>query len=385
MVMNCIFIESESQLTPLAEAFAAPGYVAFDTEFIRETTYHPRFCLLQLCVDGRVFLVDALSLRNAEPVIRALIGARCPVICHAGREDMEILGDLARKYGFGGFSPASYFDLQVAEAFLNGESGVGLGALAERRLGVVMSKSETRSDWARRPLSDEQIEYAIEDVVYLKRLYDGFAAEMAEKPLAARFLREELAEEARRRAGAGGAEAAYLKLKGTGRFGDRKLRAAHALCTLRQRVCEFEDMPLTFFLRNNVLVKIAETGAASPAALLECGAGGRTVRKYGDAILRALREAEEDATGPVLRTYDSVNRLPGVSPARKELEAFLRAKAEELGAARDLLASRRLVDDFIYNVVYGGGGPALLERGWRAEWLGSLDGFRAKIREAAGI
>ena len=384
--MNYIIIESDAQMTPLMEAFSAnPEYISFDTEFLRERTYYPVLCLLQLCIDGKVFLVDALAKLSMEKIISALVNAECPVICHAGSEDMEIITGLARKYGLSRLYPKNFYDLQTASAFVNADSGVGLGALVEKYLGIVLDKSETRSDWTRRPLSDEQLSYAVEDVIYLKKIYDIFNDELRQRPDVASFLRSELESESLRYTEIRSADTTYLKLKGTGKLNSRKLRIVHALCSLRQQVCEYDDIPLSFFIKNTVLVKLADAGVFNLGSLIKAGVNCQIAKKYGDLIIRTALKASADKSRPVLKTFDSVNQHSELRAVKKELENYAKKKAGEFGIARELVVSRRLLEDFMYTAMYADGVKSLIEQGWRAEMLGSLDNFRSRVQKLCNV
>lgn len=385
-IMSYIFIESDAQLTPLMEAFSsAPEYISFDTEFLRERTYYPILCLLQLCIDGKVFLVDALASVSMDKIISALINAECPVICHAGSEDMEIITGLARKYGLNRLCPKKFYDLQTACAFVDGESNVGLGALVEKHLGIVLSKSETRSDWTRRPLTDEQISYAVEDVIYLKRIYDIFNERLHSRPDVAMFLKNELESESVHYTETRNADTTYLKLKGTGKLNSRKLRIVHALCTLRQQVCEYDDIPLSFFIKNTVMVKLADEGVFNVGSLIKAGVNCQIAKKYGDMIIRVAMKAAADKSRPVLKTFDTVNQQPELRAVKKELENYAKKKAGEYGIARDLVVSRRLMEDFMYTAMYADGAKSLIEQGWRAEMLGNLDNFRKRVQKLSNV
>ena len=384
--MNYIFIESDAQLTPLMDALSAdPEYISFDTEFLRERTYYPILCLLQLCIDGRVFLVDTLNKVSLDKIISALVNAKCPVICHAGSEDMEIITGLARKFGLNRLYPEKYYDLQTASSFVDGTSNVGLCTLVEKYLGIVLGKTETRSDWSQRPLTEEQISYAVEDVIYLKKIYDIFSEKLRDRPEVASFLERELKNEAQHYTEIRNADTTYLKLKGTGKLNSKKLRIVHALCTLRQQVCEYDDIPLSFFIKNTVLVKLADAGVFNVGSLIKTGVNGQIARKYGDLIIRTALKASADKSRPVLKTFDAVNQHPELRAVKKEVENYANKRAGEYAIAKDLVVSRRLLEDFMYTTMYTDSSKSLIEQGWRGEILGSMDSFRKRIQKICNI
>ncbi|MBR1925027.1 MAG: hypothetical protein IJ839_07145 [Ruminobacter sp.] len=380
--MDYVYIDKTEQLPAVSTAITnASQYIAFDTEFMRQTTYYPVLCLLQLCVDDKVYLIDVIALKSIESIIGAIVDSTLPVICHAGSEDMEIITHYARKYGLSRLYPQKFFDVQTAHAFVGGNLQVGLSTLVKEYLNITLEKTETRSDWEQRPLTEEQLAYAVEDVIYLKKLYDVFLTKLKEKPQLLDILTAEQEDAARHYTEVRNADTTYLKMKGTGKFNPKKLRILQALCNLRHNVCVFDNIPLSFFMKNTVIVKLVDKGIFNPSSLLSTGVPYQIVKKYGNSIIQTATKAANDKNFPILRTYDVVNQSPDLRDIKKSLENYIRRKTGHYGIAKDLLISKRLLEDFIYTVIYGNGCPAIIERGWRGEILGNLDHFRDEILE----
>ena len=151
----------------LAQAVSAWGdYIALDTEFIRTDTFYPVPGLYQVASAGHIYLIDPLKITSWQPMSDYLVDAQTVIVMHACQEDLELM------HHHLGVMPANVFDTQLANAFVSTDYSLSYAALVERTLGVALEKHQTRSNWLQRPLSDEQIQYAIEDVVHLGDVYE---------------------------------------------------------------------------------------------------------------------------------------------------------------------------------------------------------------------
>jgi len=154
-------LDEPARFTDRMEALAEAASLAVDTEFVRERTYFPRLCLVQVAEAGRVSLVDTLALEDLGP-LEALLGRRSAVkVLHAARQDLEVLMPVT------GTPTGPVFDTQIAAALLGFPPQVGYADLVRQLLGVELPKGHARTNWAARPLREEQLAYAADDVRYL--------------------------------------------------------------------------------------------------------------------------------------------------------------------------------------------------------------------------
>jgi ribonuclease D len=149
--------------------------LAIDTEFMRERTYFPQLCLVQVASDADCYLVDPLAGLDLGPLLAALADRAKPKVLHAARQDLEVLLNV------GGLVPGPVFDTQVAAAMLGMPPQVGYAELVARQLGHSIDKGQTRTDWSRRRLSDAQLAYAADDVHHLLQLHTDLAVALQEK------------------------------------------------------------------------------------------------------------------------------------------------------------------------------------------------------------
>ena len=157
-------VSEDAALSRLVESWPAEAALALDTEFVRERTYYPKLCLVQVAAGDSLALIDPLAIADARTLAAALADPRRPKLLHAARQDIEALLPLTV------IPLAPVFDTQIAAALLGFASQIGYADLVHQLLGVELAKGHARTDWARRPLSPEQLAYAADDVRYLPAL-----------------------------------------------------------------------------------------------------------------------------------------------------------------------------------------------------------------------
>jgi ribonuclease D len=160
------YIATDLQLETLLQQLDSSTWLTLDTEFIRENTYFPKLCLIQIATENVVACIDPLSIQNLQPLFVWLADPKRVKVLHSAWQDLELLYHIS-----GGLLPTPIFDTQVAAAILGMGDQVGYGRLVEVCLGVDLEKSQARTDWAQRPLTPKQLEYAIDDVRYLRDVY----------------------------------------------------------------------------------------------------------------------------------------------------------------------------------------------------------------------
>jgi len=165
MANDIVLIDQPDALAKACAQLQSAEWLALDTEFLRERTYYPRLCLVQIAVPGHIFCIDPLAVPDLGPLFELLFREDLLKVVHAGRQDFEIFHHLA------GRVPAPVFDTQLAAPLLGYGDQIGYGNLVRERLGVQLGKAHTRTDWSQRPLSDDQVRYAADDVRYLAELF----------------------------------------------------------------------------------------------------------------------------------------------------------------------------------------------------------------------
>ena len=350
-------LSDSDSLAALAARLATAPYVALDTEFLRERTYRPQLCLLQLASPGEACCVDPLASVSLETLAPVLAASSAPKILHAARQDLEVLWPL-----FGAVAPV--FDTQVAAALCGMPAQIGYSELVRRVLGVELNKAETRTDWSKRPLSDAQLRYAIDDVIHLGALRDALSEELDKLGRMA-WLDEELHDLAREDRLFVDPEKAVERLRWSAELDPDRARLAQRLAAWRERRAADKDRPRSWILDDaglRALVLRAPRSVSDLAGLEELTPGFR--EHSGSTILELIAAADLPAQLPPLAQRP---RPDAEAQAHlKHLAGIVQKKATELGLAAELLATRRELES-----IARGETTAEVLRGWRREAVGA--------------
>jgi ribonuclease D len=359
MTTGEIPIESPGALRTRVESWPADSPLALDTEFVRERTYFPRLCLVQAATAGDLVLVDVLAIPDGGALTATLNDRKRTKFLHAARQDIEALLPLT------GVPLGPVFDTQQAAALLGFSAQIGYADLVQQLLGVDLKKGLARTDWARRPLSPEQLAYAADDVRYLPALAEALAAR-----LAAAGRSEWLAEEAAALDDIAlyrvEPSEAWRRLKGLDRMSAEAFRVAGALAVWREERAVARDLPRGWVLPDAAIYELAQARPGTREELSRLSSvTAATASRTGDAILAAIRGALA-ATEPVTRGPDGPGR-PGPDELRrvKSLQERLQAIARELGIQPEVLATRRELAALVR-----GARELPLLTGWRRSVIG---------------
>lgn len=169
-----MYISTHQALLDFCQRAREFDAIAVDTEFLRERTFHPRLCLVQIATPAESVAVDPLVIDDLSPLAELMADESVTKVFHACSQDMEVMLHTV------GVLPRPIFDTQVAAAFLGERQQISYGALVQTFCGVSLPKTESLTDWSRRPLTDKQIEYAIDDVKYLIVAYTEMMSRLRE-------------------------------------------------------------------------------------------------------------------------------------------------------------------------------------------------------------
>jgi ribonuclease D len=333
--------------------------LAIDTEFMRERTYYPQLCLVQVATESDCYLVDPLAGLDLAP-LHALLADRSKLkILHAARQDLEVL------LLTGGAVPAPDFDTQVAAALLGLPPQCGYADLVARRLGHSIDKGQTRTDWSRRPLTPAQLAYAADDVHHLLQLHAELAAELDARGRG-EWLREDCAALEDPALYRTEPADAWRRLKGLGHLGPQEQAAARALARWREERAIASDKPRAWILADEALYALAAQAPASLADLERVAAlPPAVIRNRGEELLGLIATARgaSDSAGTV-----PAPQRPTPEQTRRigRLQHEVRAVATDLGVSPEVLAARREVEA----LVLGAPGSSVLLRGWRRAVVG---------------
>jgi ribonuclease D len=326
-------IGDEPALRALVDAWPPGAGVALDTEFVRERTYYPKLCLMQVSVAGSLALIDPLAIADARVFVGALTDPGRPKLLHAARQDIEALLPLT------GTPLAPVFDTQLAAALLGFAAQIGYAELVRLVLGIELAKGHARTDWARRPLSPDQLAYAADDVRYLPAL----AAELDERLAAAGrrgWMEEESAALTDIRLYRVLPAEAWRRLKGLERMPPAAQHAIRALARWREERAMERDLPRGWVLPDAALYEIAQARPRTSEDLSRIASLPRgTADRAGAKILEAL-SGESSYEGDLIAD-DGTRAGPEQLRLLKTLQQRLLTIAGELEIQPEVLATRR--------------------------------------------
>lgn len=307
--------------------------LALDTEFVRERTYYPRLCLIQAAIGDDIVLVDTLAIPDGGALARELAAPGRTKRLHAARQDIEALLPLT-------VAPlAPVFDTQLAAALLGFPAQVGYADLVRQLLGIELEKGHARTDWARRPLTREQLAYAADDVRHLPALAEELAARLDAAGRRA-WLDEESASLRDVSLYRVEPDDAWRRLKGLDRLDAAAAAAARALAAWRERRAMARDLPRGWVLPDEAIYELAARRPATREALARIASvPAGTAARAAEEILAAVAAP---AAGPAPRDAGDAGR-PGPEQLRlqKALQKELATVAAGLGIQPEILATRR--------------------------------------------
>jgi len=355
-------ITTQNELESVLAAFEKSDFVTVDTEFIRETTFWPILCLIQMAAPGVTALIDPLSSDiNLAPFFRLMANEAVVKVFHAARQDIEIivhLGDLV---------PHPVFDTQVAAMVCGFGDSVSYDQLVQRITGARLDKSSRFTDWRHRPLSDKQLDYALADVTHLIEVYQHLSAELARENRA-HWLNEEMDVLTSRETYDPHPEDAWKRLKMRLRK-PQELAIVQAVAAWREREARERDVPRGRVLKDDAIYEVAQQAPRDAAALakLRTTPKGWERSSTATALLGAVNTALALPKEQMPKLPKNFQPPEGSSAAAELLKVLLRIVAEKQGVASKVLASS---DDIDRIAAEGEDADVPALQGWRRAVFG---------------
>ena len=368
--MNKIqYIDTPEKLDELCGNMTKETWIAIDTEFLREKTYYPKFCLLQIATPEWAACVDPLVLSNLDPLFEVIYDPSIIKVFHACRQDLEILYHLTGKV------PESIFDTQLAAPLLGFQENPGYGMLVSSLLNINLSKAHTRTDWSIRPLHEAQLKYAADDVIYLGEIYQLIRKKLIELGRLD-WLQDDFSSLADTDLYLLPAEKAWMRIKGKNKLTGRQLSIVQALAQWREKKAQSEDRPRNWLLRDDMILDLARLQPASVGELFKMhNMNERSAKRYGETICRLITEAKLQ---PPIK-LDDKGRLQKKTQQQEAvidvLSALVRLRADENSLNPAILATRKDLEQLLFKDE-----KCRLLHGWRYSMVGSelIDALQGK-------
>jgi ribonuclease D len=338
MTTDVVVIETPAALAELAEKFQQAPAVAVDLEADSMYHFQEKVCLIQMATSRSSAVIDPLRLRDLESLRPVFANPAIEKIFHGADYDVR---SLFRDFGI---EIAHLFDTQIACKFL-GLRETSLEAVLQARFGVTLNKKYQRKDWSKRPLPDEMMAYAADDVRYLLPLAKMLAGELKGKGRLA-WVQEECDLLSRVRSPQNNHEPLFLGFKGAGRLGSRSLAVLEALLQFRRRVAENKDRPLFKVFSNKSLLQLAVQKPATARRLEESGVlSAKQFKMYGEELAETIRCAQQIASDDLPVYPRKKNRAihPAVPDRIKALKNWRDKKARVLDVEPAVLLNKNIM------------------------------------------
>jgi len=354
-----MLIQSQRDFDNLCTQLSGHPTVFIDTEFVGDRRYYPLLCTIQLGTFDAAWIVDTLAVRNLQPLAPLLAAPETLKVFHAAGQDLQIL---FREFG----QPvAPVFDSQIAAQLLIGAEQISFAQLVQQVTGQQPAKGHSFTQWDRRPLTDGQIEYALDDVRLLAPVYAAQRDQLAERGRDA-WAREEFArlEDAERYQERDPAEQ-YRRVKGYNRLRGPALAALQALAAWREETARDRDKPVPHIVRDEVLVEVARHPLKSVNDLRDIrGLHQDLQRRYGEELI-AVAAAGREQKPPKGESRPPLDNA--LEPTVDYLVLCLRMLSRDLDLSPTSVATR---GDLIELVRQGEDADVPVLQGWRREAVG---------------
>ena len=355
-------ITRQDELEAAIDALGRSDFITIDTEFIRETTFWPELCLIQMAAPGVTALIDPLAPDiDLAPFFRLMADESTVKVFHAARQDIEII------YHLGALIPHPVFDTQVAAMVCGFGASVSYAQLVQKVTGTRLDKSSRFTDWRRRPLSDKQLEYALADVTWLIDVYHHLRDQL-EREDRAHWLNEEMEVLTARETYDPHPDDAWKRLKMRVRK-PQELAVVQAVAAWREREARERNVPRGRVLKDDAIFEIAQQGPRDATALgrLRTTPKGWERSATATALLGIVNAALDLPKEELPKLPKFVQQPEGTGAAAELLKVLLKLVAEQQGVAPKVLASS---DDIEKIAAAGEEADVPAMQGWRREVFG---------------
>ena len=379
------WVREQDGLAEVIDALAICGRVALDTEFIKRDTYYPRLALVQLNTGNHIYLLDAPQLQLGD--FWQALSEVDVAIWHACGEDLGIF------YLLSGCPPlTNIFDTQIALSYLTGQLQMGYQQALDDQLDMHIDKEQSQSDWLQRPLSDEQEQYAIDDVRFLPALYLSLEYELKKQGLfeyvwadcqlyASDLYDAQHVED----------EAMYLTMADY-RYNSQQMAILKGVATWREELARSTNQPRTFVIKKQAVREIITEKPSNMRELAHKTTMHRSMlRLYGEELLKVIKEAKNlhPAEYPdcLLPSYRSKNKV-----LSKAVQQAIDEQAEVIGVPANVLMRKKWLGQLYEVIAFDKNLSELPEglKGWRNEWVTQtlipvINKHKTELQQGMGI
>ncbi|MEI6894714.1 MAG: ribonuclease D [Colwellia sp.] len=339
--MHYQLIEDQQSLNELCEQLLNAEVLAIDTEFVRTRTLYAKLGLLQVCDGEQIALIDPLAIEDLSPFWQLLTNEKITKVLHACSEDLEVF------LTAGHCKPVNFIDSQIMMSFLGHGLSIGYAAMVKHFTGIELDKSESRTDWTKRPLTEKQLVYASADVDHLFDIYPKLLAEINQTGFLA-YAQLETQSMINKKFTPINEDELYLNLKMNWRLNPMQLNALKYLASWRFQQAKKRDLPIGFVAKDHTLMALAQSNPTSVSAMLILeGVEVLDIRHKGKAMLAVLSQSSKADVSSYPEKINRLDEYPGYKQIFKQVKAFLIASASRNGLAIENVASKKQINQFL--------------------------------------
>lgn len=334
-------IESSSKMDELLEQLKNETLIAVDTEFFRETTYYPKLALVQIATGSIIACIDPLAF-DAKPALKTLLlDNNITKIFHSCSQDLEVL------YYYLGEAPGVIYDTQIANALLTEHHQVGYASLVENELGTLLDKSQTRTNWLQRPLTQKQIQYAGDDVLYLYQLQHVLDKKLQQLGRKAWFDEESLKLSNEKNNFQVATDNLWRRVKGATRLSRNKLAIVQSIAVWREHLAQQKDKTRRKILSDDTIIQLAinppeNTNTLKPYLDHSSNFNDKEKQQLIEIIQTALNCPESKWPDNRFNILDNQQKA-----LLKNLQQYVSNQAEKLGISSAILCSKKELEQLI--------------------------------------
>lgn len=357
--MNYQFIESDDQLATFCQDLEGESYCAVDTEFIREKTYYPLLSLIQIAGEKVMACIDPFAINDFEPLRQLFQKPELLKVFHAPSQDLEIL------FQHFGEVPSPVFDTQLAAAVLGFQHQISYADLVFEVTGTRLEKKHTRADWSKRPLSKDEIDYAMDDVRYLMPVYRHIKQELETKNRAS-WIEKDLEVMSLSSTYEVDVSSQWQRLKGIQKLKGVQLQIARQLCQWRELRAQQKDRPRRWIAADDWIIEISRkkpTSIEDLALVREIPA--KVVEHQGSILIDIVKESLQSKASEWPEALKSQSLSLHQQALGDCLMGFCRIIADANNIALATFATRKDIDNLITNRK-----TSRLAQGWRFNMAG---------------
>mgnify|MGYP000047093191 CR=1 FL=1 len=368
-VLEKIYVEDAQQLHLICQSYTQAKLLAIDTEFVRTRTLYPKLGLIQINDGKTLALIDPVAIADLTPFWQLIEDANIVKVLHACSEDLEVF------LTAGNCRPVNLIDSQIIMAFLGHGLSLGYAAMIAHYTGIELDKSESRTDWMKRPLTDKQLKYAEADVEHLFNILPKLMADIeASGWLAAAQQESELM--IARKFNAIDESQLYRNIKMAWRLSSQQLYRLQQLAIWRYQQAKQKDRPIGFIAKDHTLLALAQVNPSNVGVMASIeGVELLDVRHKGKAMLMVLKRANEKTDAELPEPIVRLDEYPGYKQNFKKVKNFIAAVGTEANLSVENLASKKQINQFLsWHFKLNGAENNLhlvdIMQGWRKPLLG---------------